>query len=59
CVERHKIAGFAMAGLGFALLLFNALGYLFRWDTRSPAASIFGILFLGAGLSLVRTSRRA
>ncbi|MDD1670213.1 MAG: hypothetical protein LUQ67_02705 [Methanomicrobiales archaeon] len=47
-----------MAGLGFALLLFNALGYLFRWDTRSPAASIFGILFLGAGLSLVRTSRR-
>jgi hypothetical protein len=46
-----------MAVLGFALLLFNALGYIFQWETRSPAASIFGIVLLGAGLALARRPR--
>jgi hypothetical protein len=46
-----------MAVLGFALLLFNALGYIFQWETRSPAASILGIVLLGAGLALARRPR--
>jgi hypothetical protein len=56
-VERDKIAGYSMAIFGFALLMFNALSYIFQWGTRSPVASILGILLLGAGISLVRRSR--
>jgi hypothetical protein len=58
-MERDKIAGYGIALFGFALLLFNALGYILDWETRSPAASIFGILFLGAGLALARRSHLA
>jgi hypothetical protein len=48
-----------MAALGFALLLFNALGYILHWQMRSPIASILGIVLLGAGLAFIRKSRGA
>lgn len=43
-----------MAGIGFAMLLINALGYLLNWDLTNPLLTIFGIIFVFIGLQMVR-----
>ena len=57
-VKRDKIAGYGMAAFGFALLLLNALACLTHSKNQSPAALILGIVLMGAGIALVRKSRR-
>ncbi len=39
-----------MAIIGFAMLLINALSYIFGWDIKSTAMSVLGIVFVLIGL---------
>lgn len=43
-----------MAGIGFALLLVNALSYIFGWDIGNPALTIFGLISVLNGLKIAR-----
>lgn len=55
--ERKVIYGYLVAGIGFILILLTGLNYLFHWKWIVPHAAI-GIVFLGAGMALVRRSRK-
>jgi hypothetical protein len=46
-----------MASIGFLMILINATSYIFGWETKSPALSIMGIVFLVVGTKSIRKSR--
>ncbi len=50
------ISGYIMAGIGFLMILYNALNYIFGWNSGSTPLSVIGIVFLGAGMAMVRKS---
>jgi hypothetical protein len=54
--NKTKVPGYIMAIIGFLLILFNALNYIFGWNEGSAPLSIVGIVFLGAGMAIVRKS---
>ena len=43
-----------MAGVGFAMLLLNATGYLFNWGTKTPVFTVLGLVFAVVGLKIAR-----
>jgi hypothetical protein len=43
-----------MAGVGFTMLLLNAVSYIFGWDTKSPLFTILGLTFVVIGLKIAR-----
>jgi phosphate/sulfate permease len=53
-MEKRQLSGYAMFGVGFAMLLFNAFCYIFNWDLKSPVSSIIGIIFFCIGLTIAR-----
>ncbi|NDL67806.1 hypothetical protein [Anaerotalea alkaliphila] len=50
----RKVQGYGMALIGFLFLLFNALGYLLGWESRNPAFTVMGLVFVVVGLKQVR-----
>jgi len=57
-MEKRQLSGYIMAIVGFIMLLFNALGYIFNWDTKSPALTILGLVSGVIGLKTARKSSR-
>jgi hypothetical protein len=53
-INENKISGYVMAAVGSAMILANAIGYIFNLDITSSAFSILGIVFLVMGMKLVR-----
>ncbi len=53
-MEKNKISGYIMAGIGFVMLLLNAFGYLFNWGTKTPAFTMLGLVFTVIGLKIAR-----
>jgi hypothetical protein len=53
-MDKRQIRGYVMAVVGFAMLLFNALGYIMDWDTKSAAFIILGLVFVLIGLKTAR-----
>lgn len=49
-----KIKGYIMAIIGFILLLYNALSYLLGWESRNPAFTVLGLIFVVVGLKRIR-----
>lgn len=49
-----KMQGHIMVIIGFLLLSFNALCYLFGWEWRSSAVTILGLVFVVIGLKQAR-----
>ncbi len=43
-----------MAGIGFLLLLINALSYLLNWDIENPGFTGLGLIFVVTGLKVAR-----
>jgi len=43
-----------MAGIGLAMLIINATGYLPNWNLTNPTLTIFGIIFIFTEMQLVR-----
>jgi hypothetical protein len=38
-----------MAGVGFVMILINAMSYLLGWDLKSPAFTILGLVLIVVG----------
>ncbi|MFH0869884.1 MAG: hypothetical protein V1866_02405 [archaeon] len=53
-MNKQNISGYITAGVGFAMLLANAFGYIFGWSIRSPAFTILGLVFVVIGLKTAR-----
>lgn len=54
--NKTKVSGYIMAVIGFIFILWSALNYIFGWTAGSAPLSIVGIVFLGAGMAMVRKS---
>lgn len=52
-MNNKQTPGYAMALIGFGIIIYNALGYLLGWETH-PAFTVIGITFLGAGMATAR-----
>ncbi|ETA79021.1 hypothetical protein T472_0219475 [Youngiibacter fragilis 232.1] len=46
-----KNQGYVMALVGSILLLYNALSYIFGWESRSSAFTILGLIFVIIGVN--------
>jgi hypothetical protein len=55
--NNKAIAGYIMAGIGFAFILFIAMNYVFGWKLGAPSGAL-GVIFLAAGMAIVRKSKR-
>lgn len=44
-----------MAVIGFALLLVNAASYVFGWNTKNPAFTVLGLVFVLIGLKKAKS----
>jgi membrane protein implicated in regulation of membrane protease activity len=48
-MEKQQISGYIMAGVGFVMILVNALSYLLGWELKSPAFTILGLVLVVTG----------
>jgi hypothetical protein len=55
-MNKKRLSGIIMFCIGFVMILISALGYLFNWDTKSPALTIMGLVFVAIGLQMARKS---
>jgi len=56
-MEKKKMYGIIMAGVGFVFIIISALNYIFGWKCGSPPAAI-GIVFLSIGMMWIRKSKQ-
>ena len=57
--NKNKTGAYVMAGVGFAMVVFNALNYLLDWDKESTPLMIIGIALTVTGMNMVRSSKLA
>ena len=57
-MDKQKISGYTMTAIGFAMLLVNALSYIFNLDMKNPAFSVLGLVFVFVGLRISRKSSK-
>lgn len=50
----NQLQGYTMAILGLVFLLYNALSYIFGWESRSSAFTILGLVFVVIGMKRAR-----
>jgi hypothetical protein len=53
-MNKKKTSGYVMAGIGFLMLLVNALSYIFGWSLKTPIFTVLGLVFVLIGLKNVR-----
>jgi hypothetical protein len=53
-MNKQKTSGYVMVGIGFAMLLINALSYIFNWSIKNSAFTILGLVFVLIGLKKTR-----
>jgi len=53
-MPKQKIPGQIMGTIGFLMLSFNAVGYVFGWETKHPSLTILGLIFVVIGLKMAR-----
>ena len=56
--KKSLISGYVMAIIGFLLILYNALNYIFGWNAGSTPLSVMGIVFVVVGMGIVKKSRQ-
>jgi hypothetical protein len=57
-VNKKKITGYIMAIIGFIIILYNALNYIFGWKLDTPIG-VIGIVLLAIGMGMVRKSTKS
>ncbi|MCX6764702.1 MAG: hypothetical protein NTU58_03340 [Candidatus Nealsonbacteria bacterium] len=57
-MSKNKISGYIMTIIGFAMILTNAIGYIFRLDIKSSAFGVMGIVFVLIGLKIARKEQK-
>jgi hypothetical protein len=45
-MEKQQLSGYIMTGVGFVMILINALSYLLGWDLKSPAFTVLGLVLI-------------
>lgn len=55
--KKSLISGYVMAIIGFLLILYNALNYIFGWNAGSTPLFVIGIVFVVVGMGIVKKSR--
>jgi membrane protein implicated in regulation of membrane protease activity len=48
-MEKQQLSGYIMAGVGFVMILINALSYFLGWDLKSPAFTVLGLVLIVTG----------
>jgi len=55
-MTNQKIAGLVMVITGFIMLVINAIGYVFNLETRHPALTTLGLIFVAIGMARIKKS---
>jgi hypothetical protein len=55
-MDNQQISGYIMAGVGFVMILINALRYLLGRDLKSPVFTILGLVLIVTGAWTARKS---
>ncbi|MFC1685461.1 hypothetical protein ACFLZZ_00380 [Nanoarchaeota archaeon] len=50
----NKIRGQIMAGIGFVMILANALNYLLNWGKEMTPLFIIGLVFVVIGMNMTK-----
>ncbi len=53
-MNKNKTSGYVMAGVGFMMIVINALDYILGWETIHPAFGVVGLVFVAVGLKTAR-----
>jgi len=53
-MNKKKTPSYIMVGIGFLMLLINALSYIFGLSLKTPIFTILGLVFVLIGLRNVR-----
>jgi len=53
-MNKKKTPSYIMVGIGFLMLLINALSYIFGLSLKTPIFTVFGLVFVLIGLRNVR-----
>lgn len=52
----NKKQAFFIVAVGVLILVGNAIGYIVDWNVAGPVWTVLGVVFLGAGLTMIRKS---
>lgn len=55
--SKKAVAGYIMAGIGFAFILYTAMNFIFGWKLGATSGAL-GVIFTAAGMAMVRKSKR-
>lgn len=53
-MNNQKIMGYVLIAVGFAMIISNAIGYIFDYGIKSPAFTVLGLVFMLIGLKRVK-----
>jgi branched-subunit amino acid permease len=56
-MEKQKLSGYIMTGVGLAMIFVNAFNHIFNWGIKSSTSNtifIFGVVFFVIGMGLSR-----
>lgn len=56
-INNKRISGYVMAILGFLMILYNAINYIFDLDMKNPAFIVMGIVFVVIGMGIVKNNK--
>jgi hypothetical protein len=56
-VNKKKITGYIMVIIGFIIILYHAINYIFGWKLDTPVG-VIGIIFVVIGMGMVRKSSK-
>ncbi|PKL57771.1 MAG: hypothetical protein CVV34_05785 [Methanomicrobiales archaeon HGW-Methanomicrobiales-5] len=55
-MEKQKVAGYIMAGVGIVMILISALGFFLNGELKSPSFGIIGLVLVIIGTWTIRKS---
>jgi len=57
-MDRQAISSYAMAVIGFAMLVYNAYGYLSGQYDGAPAFTVMGLVFVSIGMAIAKKAKK-
>ena len=57
-MDKQEIGSYAMALIGFCMLLYNAYGYLSGQYDGAPAFTVLGLVFIAVGMANAKKARK-
>lgn len=57
-MNKKQIQGYIMAGVGFVMILINALSYIFNLGMKSSPLLIMSLVFVAIGAKTIRANKK-